>query len=339
MKLKHSSSYCVACVCDGHYGKRAAHFAARHLPKRVFDELSAEAPKQGFLRGLMEHASISGRSSSRSTLASSVDSVSLPSRDSGAPPAESLPALLSRCYHDVDAAWLSYARAQQPQQPDGTTALLLLLDKRAGLCTVANAGDSRGVAAVSGSAHVLSRDHNGKSDAERARIEALPGGDISIGGRVRGKLAVTRAIGDLPYKEGACEVICEPEVQSIAISEALHFVILACDGVWDKFSSVDAVKFVQRSLASDGGSAERAARELAQAALDRGSEDNVSITLLVFEHTCDGGVLPPPDMPPDSDSENAGSDMEEGSLDSRRRGTAPPPLDVSDGAAPRPRQV
>ena len=195
------------------------------------------------------------------------------------------------------------------------------------------------MAAVSGSAQVLSRDHNGKSDAERARIEAL-GGAVSIGGRVRGKLAVTRAIGDLTYKEGLHEVICEPEVQSIAISEALHFVLLACDGVWDKFSSADAVKFVQRVLSSAGGSAERASHELAQAAYDLGSEDNISITLLVFEHTRDGGMLPPPEMPPDYDSDNAGSDAEEGS-DRRSRthveggGSAqlPAPPDVSDGAA------
>ena len=58
---------------------------------------------------------------------------------------------------------------------------------------------------------VLSRDHTGKLDSERARVEAL-GGEVSVTGRVRGKLMVTRAIGDRPYKLGLAELTAEPEV-------------------------------------------------------------------------------------------------------------------------------
>ena len=55
---------------------------------------------------------------------------------------------------------------------------------------------------------------------------------------------------------------------------------------------------------------DRVGRDLAQAALDRGSEDNISVLLFVFEHLKPGTleVIPPPPERPEQD--DAGSDDE-----------------------------
>ena len=310
-RLKMTQTLCIGCICDGHYGKRAAHFVAKKMPKVVRAEITGAANSSvGFLRALLEHTAISARSSNDTRSSSSscaTNRMTEDSYDGRDTSAETLPALLSRCYAEVDAAFLEHAQAQEPPLPDGTTALLLLLDARTGLATVANAGDSRGVAAVDGAARPLSVDHNGRNDAERARIEAL-GGTVSAMGRVRGKLMVTRALGDLPYKQGLHEVICRPDVQSVAVDASLHFIVLACDGLWDQVSSVEAVQLVQRTLREPRGHAELAVRALAQCAIDRGSEDNISIMLFVFEHTRDGTVVPPPPEVPVVHSDDANSD-------------------------------
>ena len=316
--VTHSPSYCCGCVCDGHYGPRAARYAAKHLPTAALKVCGAAAPQTNFLRSLMEHRTITiidgreGRSSAINT-SSIRTSINEPESPQVNDP-DSLPSLLSRVYRDVDAAWLGHAAARTPELNDGTTATMLLVDARAGLATVACAGDSRAVAAVNGGAVVLTVEHNGsKNESERKRILAL-GGELGLTGRVRGKLMVTRALGDLPYKRGKCEVICEPEVRTIRCDESLHFVIVASDGLWDVFSSDEAVRFVQRGLIEAKGDmnrrTDRVGRDLAQAALDRGSEDNISVLLFVFEHLKPGTleVIPPPPERPEQD--DAGSDDE-----------------------------
>ena len=108
---------------------------------------------------------------------------------------------------------------------------------------------------------------------------------------------MTRALGDLPFKQEISEVICEPELRSIRIEDDLHFVIVACDGLWDVFSALEAVRFVQRALhdapstASVAGRAACVARELAHAAYQKGSDDNITLSLVLFEHWGVDGAL------------------------------------------------
>lgn len=63
---------------------------------------------------------------------------------------------------------------------------------------VANAGDSRAVAAVDRSAHELSEDHKPENKAERKRIENANG--FVEDNRVNGILNLSRSIGDFEYK-------------------------------------------------------------------------------------------------------------------------------------------
>ena len=64
---------------------------------------------------------------------------------------------------------------------------------------VANAGDSRAVMGVGGKAVPLSFDHKPENEIEIKRIEAA--GSTITDGRVDGNLNLTRALGDLKYKQ------------------------------------------------------------------------------------------------------------------------------------------
>lgn len=233
--------------------------------------------------------------------------------------------------------------------------------------TIACVGDSRAVLCRGGFAVDLSVDHRTDRQEERARI--LAAGGMLIRGRVLGRLAVTRAIGDLSLKRGARDmplVSGEPElfqvplllplvradagaavpptkqalgsssvgeavatlgeaaadarptlhqadrvsaaggqVESPKSSPALHslqresaasasasasasadtsiifdeFIVLACDGVFDVWSSQLAVSAV-RYVLQRGGTPATAAAQLVHGALALGSNDNCSAIVL-----------------------------------------------------------
>lgn len=44
------------------------------------------------------------------------------------------------------------------------------------------------------------------------------------------------------------QVISQPEVHSIELTEVDNFLIMACDGVWDVLSNQEAVSYVHRRL-------------------------------------------------------------------------------------------
>lgn len=59
-----------------------------------------------------------------------------------------------------------------------------------------------------------------------------------MAGRVRGDLAVSRALGDFPFKNSEMDqkeqmVSPEPEILVIDRSEEDQYLIFACDGIWD----------------------------------------------------------------------------------------------------------
>jgi len=101
-------------------------------------------------------------------------------------------------------------------------------------------GDSRAVLSLHGAAKRLTTDHRPDSAAEIARITKL-GGEITnvvtregkVVARVKGQLAVSRALGDFDLEPF---VTAEPEVIKVELdddSDTNSFVILACDGVWE----------------------------------------------------------------------------------------------------------
>ena len=79
-------------------------------------------------------------------------------------------------------------------------------------------------------------------------------------------------------------VPCAPTTTSRAISAAERqgaFALLASDGVWEVFSNERACTLVIGALA-EGRSAHEAAEVLCEAALAKGSEDNVAAVLVML---------------------------------------------------------
>ena len=79
----------------------------------------------------------------------------------------------------------------------GTTACVVLMTTSEIFC--ANTGDSRAILGRGTSVFDLSDDHKPENEDELIRIEAA-GCDVTDG-RVAGKLSLSRAIGDLAYKQ------------------------------------------------------------------------------------------------------------------------------------------
>ena len=174
-----------------------------------------------------------------------------------------------------------------------------------GSLVVAHVGDSRAVLWVLGPAAAgartllaveLTNDHKVTTRAdERARI--LCAGGIVLQGRVQGRLAVTRALGDFSMKHsdtGEYLVTAEPEMCVVPLHAGCEFVIVACDGLWDVMTSAEAVSMARatlvQQLSSDASAAANAASaaavQLAESALSRGSSDNVSVVVKILSGLC-----------------------------------------------------
>lgn len=81
----------------------------------------------------------------------------------------------------------------------GCTANVVIVDEESKKIFVANAGDSRAVLGKKGEAVPLSFDHKPENEVEIERIEKA--GSTITEGRVDGNLNLTRALGDLKYKQ------------------------------------------------------------------------------------------------------------------------------------------
>ncbi|KAK9479924.1 phosphatase 2C-like domain-containing protein [Lipomyces japonicus] len=135
--------------------------------------------------------------------------------------------------------------------PSGCTATTAIITNNK--IYVANAGDSRTVLGVKGTAKPLSYDHKPQNEGEKARIIAA-GGFIDSG-RVNGNLALSRAIGDFDFKKSPDlppeeqVVTAFPDVIEHESGPDDEFLVLACDGIWDCLSSQAVVEFVRRGIA------------------------------------------------------------------------------------------
>ena len=197
------------------------------------------------------------------------------------------------------AATIAAAAAARSQA--GCTALVALLSGTD--LWVANAGDSRAVlCGPTGVAVPLSSDHKPGEPGEAARIRAAGGFVAAVGGvaRVNGSLALSRAIGDLAFKDPARAppdqvITAQPDVRHYSLTPGDAFLLLACDGVWDVLSSQGAVDVVRKALESAPGNATAAAHALVDACLSpdpavtRGAGcDNVTAAVVLLP-TAEGG--------------------------------------------------
>lgn len=247
-------------VFDGHGGAGAADFAAEVIQHNFANELKRAERK------------------------SSVDVVEI----------------LINTYHETDSQ-IAMAGVSRSSGCTAVTAYLHVDSQGKKLLHVANAGDSRAVLcrdimkneSASNNIVALTRDHKPSDPQEQARIKAA-GGDV-IRGRVMGMLAVSRALGDHSLKDF---VVSTPEVRSTELYTGEGFLLLACDGVFDVFSTEEAVSLVQgsyreRMLAQAKSLGVRTlsleqrenfdlnistllARDLVEGAIQKGSRDNIT---------------------------------------------------------------
>jgi serine/threonine protein phosphatase PrpC len=116
-------------------------------------------------------------------------------------------------------------------------------------------------------------DHHPGHPAERARIEAL-GGEVFILDipRIQGSLAVSRALGDLPFKP---YVTARPHVVEGLLGRENDLVLLASDGLWHVLDMHEALQ-----MARAAGDPQRAADQILFQAYIRGTPDNITVVVL-----------------------------------------------------------
>jgi len=186
-------------------------------------------------------------------------------------------------------------KSEKDQLGDGTTATVAILVNSE--MYVGHVGDSDAVLARGNKAVLLTRPHNLKANLEEQHRVKQSGGVI-IHGRLAHpnlnpelvSLAVSRAIGDSTYKNPTFTdgkpsgLIAEPEIEKVSLIGDDQFIILACDGLWDVFKHHDAVDFVKKSLFNNENDPQKAAEELVESALSRGSTDNITVLIVVLHH-------------------------------------------------------
>lgn len=189
---------------------------------------------------------------------------------------------------EADNAFLALSE-RETNESGSVCAVALIIDDK---LVVGNVGDCEAVLSRNGKPVVLTVRHtiaSNPSEEERVR---------GVGGKVCHNrvghpnynpavvsLAVTRAIGDAGFKlarytDGkASGVIAVPDTTVTRLTDDDEFLVIGCDGLWDVMTYAEVVDFCYRRF-QEGMPAQSIAEELAQAALAKGSTDNVTAMLV-----------------------------------------------------------
>jgi len=179
-------------------------------------------------------------------------------------------------------------RATKEKWANGTTTVTCFVLENC--LFISNTGDSEAVIAQRNDdglleGIVLTEKHKPTTPSERKRVEQA-GGQV-IFGRVLGSLAVSKAIGDIdfkfPYNKASADFVsADPFINKVELNPKNPFLIIACDGLWDKLTYQEAVDFVAR-YKEVGKEPSETAQLLVKHALDLGSFDNVT-AIVVYLH-------------------------------------------------------
>lgn len=126
---------------------------------------------------------------------------------------------------------------------------------------IANAGDSRCVLLSkdqkdSYKIQKKTKDHKPSDPDEKKRIELAEGFVDNVNSRLNGVLSLSRAIGDHEYKKQEWLkpedqiITCNPDIITENIS-GVDFILIACDGVWEKYSEDDTIEII-KLIEADG---------------------------------------------------------------------------------------
>jgi len=200
-----------------------------------------------------------------------------------------IPEALAAALQQAEAEFNRIAEAED--LTDGSTVAVAIID--GSRLVVGAIGDSELVLCRDGRALGLCDVHNpakNMSEAERVQRE----GGVLIDMRVAHPLApqaytlaLSRAIGDFPFKSAALTrghrsgVSAAPDVREFQLEVGDEFLIVACDGLWDVLTHQEAVDSALAGLRASDNPQEVAERLVADA-FARGSTDNISVLLVTF---------------------------------------------------------
>ncbi|GAV89093.1 PP2C domain-containing protein [Cephalotus follicularis] len=210
---------------------------------------------------------------------------------------------LREAFENADAKLIEWL-VNNGDDESGSTATVVLVGKD--MLFVSHVGDSSVVLSRSGKAEVLTDSHRpyGSNKASLQEIKRIrEAGGWIVNGRICGDISLSRAFGDVRFKTKKNEmlkkgfeegrwsekfiarvqfngdlIIASPDTFEVALGADAEFILLASDGLWDYMNSSDAIKFVRNQLRQHGD-VQLACEALAGAALDRRSQDNVSIVI------------------------------------------------------------
>jgi adenylate cyclase len=163
-------------------------------------------------------------------------------------------------------------RLRTLQMRDGCTAACAFVVP--GSVIACGVGDSRVVRVTRAGCVRLTTD---TKPTERAEYKRLRASDVIIdaGGRIDGKLAVSRALGDFAFGDA---LFVEPEVAAYEVGPDDVGFVVACDGLWDVICDERAADVVRQAV-----TATDAAVTLKNFAFALGTGDNVSVIVGKFD--------------------------------------------------------
>lgn len=188
----------------------------------------------------------------------------------------------------------------EPLERSGSTAVVVLITPSHILC--ANAGDSRAILSKKSAGDAkqsdvlpLSFDHKPDKDVELCRVEQ--DGGFVLADRVDGHLAVSRGFGDFKYKTSVISDAAHNRTDNLPKDHRItahpdiivhtreprddEFVVLACDGVWDRLSSRKCAALI-RQLSEGEADAGLICEEVLDTALELDSTDNMTCCVVFF---------------------------------------------------------
>uniref|UniRef100_A0A7N0VI25 PPM-type phosphatase domain-containing protein n=1 Tax=Kalanchoe fedtschenkoi TaxID=63787 RepID=A0A7N0VI25_KALFE len=189
-------------------------------------------------------------------------------------------------------ALLCSEKVQSPADAKATLLRIYAEKRRKGLISRSKGHNSFEVMTSKGLAHLvvkeLTRDHHPDRDDEKSRVETAGGFVYDTSGvpRVNGKLAVSRAIGDLSFKRYG--VISSPEItdwQQLTANDS--YLVVASDGLFESLSTQDVCDLLWETEKHDNTQSQLSvvcsyalADCLVNTAFSQGSTDNIATAVV-----------------------------------------------------------
>lgn len=157
---------------------------------------------------------------------------------------------IKESFLSIDVAMRDLPDFKNGVDRSGSTAVCVLVSPTK--FYFANCGDSRAFLCRDSKVNFSTKDHKPVDPEEKERIENA-GGSVMVR-RINGTLAVSRALGDFEYKtdknkEPTKQLVSpEPEVTTLNRDECDHFIVLACDGIFDVSSTEEVAEFVSSRM-------------------------------------------------------------------------------------------